>query len=217
MIIVVSGQSGAGKDTIADFLVQDYGFIKISFADPLKRFCMEVFDWTPEQLWGPSENRNKADERYTRSSGENLSPRWALQKLGADWGRECWPEVWANYVIKTYDKLNSGAFEYDPKIGVYPSVNDKRLKPKTRNIVIADCRYKNEMELLKERGVFIRVKRPVSYLGELESNHSSEKEQKEISDDEFDIVINNDGTIDDLYANVKNFLSSDNVMIRLNI
>ncbi len=57
---------GAGKDTVADTLVSAHRFQKIGMADPLKRFCQEVYGFTYEQLWGPSEFRNKPDERYPR-------------------------------------------------------------------------------------------------------------------------------------------------------
>ena len=37
MIVGLSGYKGAGKDAVADILVRDYGFTKMSFADPIKR------------------------------------------------------------------------------------------------------------------------------------------------------------------------------------
>lgn len=58
------GSAGAGKDTVADRLVAKHGFVRIGFADPMKRFLAEVFDFSEEQLWGPSEKRNAPDERY---------------------------------------------------------------------------------------------------------------------------------------------------------
>ena len=63
-IVGVTGQAGSGKDTVADRLVEEHGYMKIALADPLKRFGHVVFGFTPEQLWGPSEMRNKMDKRY---------------------------------------------------------------------------------------------------------------------------------------------------------
>jgi hypothetical protein len=65
MIIGISGVAGSGKDTVADFIVKERKGCKISFADPLKRFCGAVFEWSEEQLWGPSDKRNAIDNRYT--------------------------------------------------------------------------------------------------------------------------------------------------------
>lgn len=58
------GSANSGKDTVADRLVEKHGFVKVALADPMKRFCMEVYDFSEEQLWGPSEKRNAPDERY---------------------------------------------------------------------------------------------------------------------------------------------------------
>jgi len=69
MIIGLLGQAGSGKDTVADFLVRDHSFVKVALADPLKRICRDVFDFTDEQLWGPSEKRNAPDKRYPRPRG----------------------------------------------------------------------------------------------------------------------------------------------------
>jgi hypothetical protein len=74
MLVGVAGLAGSGKDTVADILVSKYGFCRVSFADPLKRYAMEVYDFTEEQLWGPSENRNAPDKRYMRG--------WKLPECG---------------------------------------------------------------------------------------------------------------------------------------
>jgi len=57
-IFIIVGQSGSGKDTLADMFVKEYGAEKLALADPMKRFAQKVFNFTDEQLWGPSENRN---------------------------------------------------------------------------------------------------------------------------------------------------------------
>ena len=66
MIIGISGKAGAGKDTMADMLVNKHMFIKVSLADVMKRICKEIFDFSDEQLWGPSKYRNEPDIRYRR-------------------------------------------------------------------------------------------------------------------------------------------------------
>jgi hypothetical protein len=63
-IIGVSGQAGSGKDTVANYLCEEYGFTKIALADPIKRFGYHVFHFSVDQLWGPSHCRNAVDERY---------------------------------------------------------------------------------------------------------------------------------------------------------
>lgn len=60
------GSMGAGKDTVANFLEANHAGVRLSFADPLKRICMEVYDFTVEQLWGSLEQKNAVDKRYPR-------------------------------------------------------------------------------------------------------------------------------------------------------
>lgn len=67
LILGLAGNAGSGKDLVADRLVNNHGFTKMSFADPMKRFCRFAFGLYRETLWGPSEERNKdveVDEKF---------------------------------------------------------------------------------------------------------------------------------------------------------
>lgn len=44
------GAAGAGKDSVADVLVDQLGFKKLGFADPLRRLCVRLFGWDLERL-----------------------------------------------------------------------------------------------------------------------------------------------------------------------
>jgi len=76
-IVGIIGKAGSGKDTVADML-HELRYDKIAFADPLKRFCMDVFEFTEEQLWGPSEKRSEPDERYLMWTLKNILTVWCL-------------------------------------------------------------------------------------------------------------------------------------------
>lgn len=58
MVLGLLGPAGSGKDLVADWFVTK-GFVKVAFADPMKRFVSRCFgiDWN--RLWGPSEKRNE--------------------------------------------------------------------------------------------------------------------------------------------------------------
>lgn len=62
MIIVLNGPAGSGKDTVGDMLVEHHGYVKIAFADEVKRICMRLWDFSEEQLWG--DLKDVPDKRY---------------------------------------------------------------------------------------------------------------------------------------------------------
>ncbi len=197
MIIGLSGLAGAGKDTVADMLYRD-GFAKVSFADPMKRFCMDLFDFTPDQLWGDSENRNAPDVRYPRPDGGYLTPRHALQTLGTEWGRRCYDMVWIEYALKIHADLCRGGYGYDAEDGIF--VADEEA---TRHVVIPDVRFSNEMQALRQAGAYmVRIVRPGSGLTGDAANHVSEIGQRAIGDYEFDAILDNSGTLEDLEVRV---------------
>lgn len=45
-IVALLGRQRAGKDTVADYLVKRYGFVKMSLADPVKAVASEIFGMT---------------------------------------------------------------------------------------------------------------------------------------------------------------------------
>lgn len=164
MFIGLSGKASVGKDTVADYLISDYGFKrKIAFSDNLKEACMDVFKFTPTQVYTQEGKRavlskpvvitegsiqcivewmakthkvNASDRNYKRFLGKVLStPREVLQFVGTDIMR---------FYVPTYH------------IDV---VKKKVLE--SNNIIITDVRFKNEANLVYELGgLLIRVERP---------------------------------------------------------
>jgi dephospho-CoA kinase len=109
---ILIGRAGSGKDTVADYLIEKYGFKRYSFAAKIKEIAQKMFP----DLW-------KTDKR-------NM-----LQQLGAKM-REIEEDVWVNYLLS-----------------VMPGPNDSSTK-----IVITDCRYQNEYDILTSEHNFIPVK-----------------------------------------------------------
>jgi hypothetical protein len=73
-IIGLLGQAGSGKDVVADWFYNK-GFLKMAFSDPMKRYAKDLFGYDREQLWGPSEFRNR-DEVATDEWWFNVVSRW---------------------------------------------------------------------------------------------------------------------------------------------
>jgi len=196
MIIGILGKAGSGKDTVADILVKNHGFVKIAFADPIKRFCMDVFDFSEEQMWGASEFRSEIDERY------GITPRLLLQRVGTEGVRSCYEDAWVEYAIrKAKLVLSDPKYRYDKVKGVYEAPIDSvmtglPLDEAPKGVVISDCRFENEVQLLKDAGgTLVKINRDSSGLAGSAARHRSEMEQEGIPDSTFDAVINNNTTL----------------------
>lgn len=218
-IIGISGQAGSGKDTAADMLLAKEGVIKLSLADPIKRFARELWDFSDDQLWGPSEFRNKPDERYPIGD-EFLTARKVLQHLGTEGGRAIDYDVWIRYAIKIATILLTTKREYcyspqgglEPYISQYPQGEFETLDnfpEQVKVVVIPDCRFNNEIQFIKEAGgKLVRVIRPGAGLKGDFGKHQSEIEMESIPDDVFDLVIQNTGTLEDLQNIIDRFADS---------
>jgi hypothetical protein len=109
---------------------------------------------------------------YVGLSAKYHAPRYFLQGVG-DKVRQIEPGIWLRLGLEAAD-----------------AVPNKRA-------VIDDGRYINEIEAMKKHGGFlIRIKRPVSGLKGEAGKHPSEVQQLKVSDNIFDAVIDNDGTLE---------------------
>jgi hypothetical protein len=202
-IIGLSGRAGAGKDTVADILVRERGYTKIALADPLKRACRKFFAgrMTAEHLWGPSEKRN---EPIPELGG--LTARKALQTLGTEWGRACYPDVWVDLCLATITDLqslweNCGWFPYYAQYGILREdryICEIRPNPL---FVISDVRFLNELEAIRAAGGEVwRVIRG-SEDGGLQGEAATHVSETELSHDSgFAVHLSNEGSIEHLQA-----------------
>jgi hypothetical protein len=214
MIIGISGlcldtnaqrrTAGAGKGEVANRLLRQHSFVELSWADPMKRFCQDVYQFSDEQLWGGSELRVAPDIRYPLPHEEKgtpvryLTPRLALQRLGDEWGRSCYAETWVDYGIRTIQRLQAGGYTYSPQQGLRPCcyIDTDAVRPKTR-VVVSDLRYFNELSALRVAGgKIIRVRRQLTSRFDsdgMQSKHASETELPSLEDAAFDYIIDNTG------------------------
>jgi hypothetical protein len=210
MIIGVCGFIGSGKDTIADYLVNFHGFRRESFANSLKDAVAQVFGWDRTMLEGRTKQarewREQVDPWWAeRLNMPHLTPRWVLQYWGTEVCRR--------------------AFHDD----IWIASLENKLRNSKDDVVISDCRFPNEIKSIKDAGgIVIRVVRgpePGWYQDAVNMNSGNTNmnwmisktkiEQLGIHASEtawvgtkFDAVLDNNKTIDDLFAQVKDLVSN---------
>jgi hypothetical protein len=208
MIIGVCGFIGSGKDTVADYLTNFHGFRRESFAGSLKDAVSMVFGWDRTMLEGRTKSarewREQVDPWWAqRLDMPNLTPRWVLQYWGTEVCRK--------------------AFHDD----IWIAALENKLRNSKDDIVISDCRFPNEIKSIWDAGgIVVRVVRgpePEWYQDAINFNEGdrnmswatsrSRLERLKIHASEtawvgtdFNAVLDNNSTIDDLFAQVKDLV-----------
>jgi hypothetical protein len=186
MIIGLVGYIGSGKGTVGDILVRNHQYTKFAFADALKDATATIFTWPRGLLEGDSNAsrtfREKVDPWWSHKLGYEVTPRLILQKMGTE---ACRNGIADNIWIAALEKRIQG---YD-------------------DVVISDCRFPNEIDFIRSAGgVIIRVKRGEDPSPEeLSKLHISETAWNSYVPD---LIISNDGTLDELKEKVKLTLTS---------
>lgn len=91
VIVALSGYQEHGKTTAAQWLVDHHGFVRTSFADPIRRALCAATGVSESVFVG-------AAKTVACAALGGLTPRAAMEQLG-DWGRSVssafWCEAWA--------------------------------------------------------------------------------------------------------------------------
>lgn len=132
MIIGISGYARSGKDTVAELLVNKYGFERVAFADALRNFVYEM---------NPLVNRENNIREIVDALGWDEAKakpevRECLQNVGLAARKQFGEEFWVRQALG--------------KVGY------------TQNVVITDVRFKNEAASIKDKDYsqMWRVTRP---------------------------------------------------------
>jgi hypothetical protein len=215
MIIGICGFIGSGKDTAANYLVGWHGFRRDSFAGALKDAVATVFGWDRELLEGLTPEarvwREQVDPWWSeRLSMPNLTPRWVLQYWGTEVCRQ--------------------GFHDD----IWIAALENRLRQRTGHTVISDVRFPNEIKAIRNAGgAIIWIQRgdlPEWYHCALTENTKPWDEQWLLADanelmeqkfpnvhksewawvgTNFDALVDNNGSVEDLYTQLKNLVPTD--------
>lgn len=189
MIIAIHGKAGHGKDTVGKMISnirrsKDEECLKGSFAHKVKQ-CASIITGIGLTCTDKDSYSSPVYD-YTREDKQKLIPhlgmtlREFLQRFATEACR---------------DNISQG-------IWVDSLLEQIKNHPRTTNVIITDLRFENEIKKLREeRVVLVKVIRD-NYQGDpkAEKEHLSEKG---LSDDLFDLVITNNGTLDDLRRKVE--------------
>ena len=186
MIIGISGKAQAGKDTTAGMLqvlltnpniTWDMYETDVCFAQDhaIVHYADLLKEVSQEMLDMPFSDFNSQEVKQQHIDWLGMTVREFLQKLGTAVRKEIDPDFWVKALFNTY---HNG------------------------NVIIADVRFPNEADAIKERGgILIRIERPGAGAGE----HISETALDNY--DKFDYIVNNDGTLEDLFTKISNINS----------
>lgn len=137
-VIAFVGPIGCGKTTAAKYLVEKYCYTLCKFAQPLRGM-----------LWSMGLTEEQTDGDLKEVPSDLLcgkTPRYAMQTLGVEWGREMiggslWVNVWRERI--------------------------ERLEL----VVVDDCRFPDEAYAVRSLGgIAVKIYRP----GLVSQDHSSE-------------------------------------------
>jgi len=206
MIIGICGFIGSGKDTIADYLVNLHHFRRESFANTLKDAVSQVFGWDRTMLEGRT--------KQAREWREQVDPWWA-ERLGI-------PHLTPRFILQQWGTEVCRKNFHDD---IWIASLENKLRNSKDDVVISDCRFPNEIQAIKQAGgIVVRVVRgpePEWYDAAVSVNrgpngnstwalsgrrldqlgvHASETSWVGT---QFDVVLDNNSTLDNLYQQVK--------------
>lgn len=201
VVVGVTGLPGAGKDTVAEHLVADYGFKRFAFADEVYREVAEAFNVTVEFLRARVAKEAPSPlltlcgcrdmsfcEALLELHGElsfsaPRSPRWILQQWATEYRRGQNPEYW---VLKLVEQVLA--------------------EPTTTPVVISDVRFENEANAVRMLGAMSNGESHVWHV-----TRSTDSKTAHASDDGLDFkyitaCLPNNTSIEDLGKRVDRLL-----------
>jgi hypothetical protein len=168
-IIAFAGRKQSGKTTSAEFVQNVFSSVSFgdcriyNFADPLKNLCVDILGLEYRQCYGTDADKNELVNCYW--DNHQLTAREVLQIVGTDMFRKMQYSVWSDATIRKIHKDK-------PDLGI-----------------IADCRFPNEVDSIKNAGgMIIKLNR-----NPYNSYHASEiaLDPDQYDQSLFDLVIDN--------------------------
>ena len=218
-LIGLAGPARVGKDTVADYLVEERGFIKFSFSDALYAEVSKAFNIPIDTLMRADLKEEPTqwlalryceDPSFVAAMGPKAgddadyfrncprSPRWVLQRWGTAYRRAQDPDYW----IKKADSF----------IAEFLKAVEAGDIPEAGGLVNTSVRFPNEQQFIRDRGGEVwhiyRRKAEAEHLG----TYESERRLPVLVDDR---ELYNNSTVERLRTATALFLSTDSRRIIL--
>ncbi|MGG1445028.1 AAA family ATPase [Brevibacillus laterosporus] len=186
--IALTGKMRSGKDTVADYLAEHYGFIRFAFGDGIKRVCHELF---PDQFT------------------DGKKPRALLQGVGQAL-RTFDPDVWVNRTLGEIDRENKAYYRGAYRI-LLDDVIISDVEANPLHVVISDLRQPNEYARLYTEGYVIirvnasddvRIDRMRSAGDTFDLADFTHDTERYVDIFAVDYELNNNGSVRDLYEQI---------------
>jgi hypothetical protein len=219
-LIALHGVKGAGKDTAFDFIVkwcagrsQPLSAVRRGFGDKVKwAFARQFFPQISEEDAIKWANEFKNSDRIFRVPGVivysvDVTFRQAIAQFATESARDIYGwDFWVDQVLplEPTDKHPEG---WRGHFMVPPRTVEDDPYSFAHYAVMTDLRFPNEMERIRALGgLTVKVKRRVAEQAVIEEAECQGRDVHEselgLPDDMFDVVINNDRDLDDLYRSV---------------
>jgi hypothetical protein len=192
-LIGIGGKLRSGKDTVADYLVEKHGWVKLGMSDPLDVALRRENPWVRIEPGEPSNSGKRVKwmlyfdlrAKMDYVTAKQISDvRRLLQGLGTEVGRNLIGEnTWVNVADNMiYDLLSEG-----------------------KKVIITGVRFPNEIAMIGkyEVGQAWYVQRDV----ETSADHAAHASETSVSAEDFSVVIDNRGTLEELYKTVDTLLA----------
>lgn len=201
-IICLAGDAGAGKDTMADILVKNHGYLRIALADPLRELCSKVFRMDYKMF----SDHDKKDEEI--SSGKVMLDYHHIDKIRdyveTQWGyevghaaREGMEDYYGTEFETPRDILRcvgTRLLRNHVNSDLWIELALAKIRQAGGKVVITDARFENERDTFRRFGaLLVLIKRDA----EMESH-----EHDLGSEDEYDVIFDNSGTLEEFRSNV---------------
>ena len=187
MIIIVSGFKQSGKNTVTDYLVTKYNFDDYAFASSIKAICQIAFGWS-ESFFESTKKKETIDPVW------GISPRQAMQWIGT--------EVFQFEICKAFPCFEEKTGRH---IWVDRFVNffkNGYFSNSSHNVAISDNRFPHEISVIQEKLNYVPILL-VKVVRGTKTNTDMHYSEIEIDKLPYDVLIENNGTIDELYKQIE--------------